>query len=92
MDPNVVLKRFFHTPDTERSSPSDLSGSDWRQMGRLVCTAVKDAHQHEAKKLSSSLHHLSVQVELLRLENEGVRDTLTTKKKHKNKSKNVDLQ
>jgi hypothetical protein len=38
------------------------------------------------------LHHLANQNELLTDENEGLRDALTTKKKHNKKGKVLDLQ
>jgi hypothetical protein len=92
IDPDIILKRFSYTPEQDRSSSSHLSDSDWRQMERLVRTAVKDTCQDEAKKLSHSLHHLSVQNELLRYENKGLREALNAKKKHKKNSKSLDLQ
>ncbi|KAF2001587.1 hypothetical protein P154DRAFT_432760, partial [Amniculicola lignicola CBS 123094] len=39
-----------------------------------------------------SLHHLQVQNELLYHENSGLREALTTKSRHKNKGKALDLQ
>ncbi|KAI1559105.1 hypothetical protein PtrEW7m1_012005, partial [Pyrenophora tritici-repentis] len=49
-------------------------------------------HQYEARKLRSSVHHLSVQYELLQHENEGLKEALQHKKKHKKKGKALDLQ
>jgi hypothetical protein len=92
MDPDVILKRFTHTPEQQRSSPSGLSDNDRIQMERLVRAAVKDTRQEEATKLSLSLHHLSVQNHLLKHKNQGFRETLHTKKKHKKKGKALDLQ
>ena len=42
--------------------------------------------------MSSALHSLQVKNELLHHENKGLRDALTTKKKHKKKSNTIDLQ
>jgi hypothetical protein len=92
MDPNVVLKRFIHTPSPDRSSPSHLSDNDWIHMERLVRSAVKDVHQEESKKLSLSLHHLSTENQVLHYENQGLREALLIKKKHKSKGKVLDLQ
>ncbi|KAI1669640.1 DUF1682 multi-domain protein [Pyrenophora tritici-repentis] len=50
------------------------------------------AHQYEARKLRSSVHHLSVQYELLKHENEGLKEALQHKKKHRKKGKALDLQ
>ncbi|KAI1507682.1 DUF1682 domain containing protein [Pyrenophora tritici-repentis] len=49
-------------------------------------------HQYEARKLRSSVHHLSVQYELLQHENEGLKEALQHKKKHKKKGKALNLQ
>jgi hypothetical protein len=46
----------------------------------------------EAKKLSALLYHLANKNELLTDENEGLRDALSTKKKHDKKGKVLDLQ
>ncbi|KAH4914299.1 hypothetical protein HBI79_242250 [Parastagonospora nodorum] len=90
-DPNVVLKRFTQTPERSPSS-SRLSPSDWLQMQRLVRAAVKDTRQDEAKKLSYTLHQLSVQNQLLQHELKGVQEALQYKKKHKKKGKALNLQ
>ncbi|CAE7002770.1 Pogo transposable element [Pyrenophora teres f. teres] len=92
MDANVILRRFASTPDAERSSSSGLSDHDWRKLDRLVRAAFNDSHQYEARKLRSSVHHISVQYELLHLENEGLKEALQHKKKHKKKGKALDLQ
>jgi hypothetical protein len=92
IDPNVILKRFASTPEAEGSSSSELSDSNWRKLDRLVRVAVNNSHQYEARKLRSSVHHLSVQNELLKHENEGLKETLQHKQKHKKKSKALDLQ
>ncbi|KAK1918699.1 hypothetical protein P3342_001748 [Pyrenophora teres f. teres] len=67
MDANVILRRFASTPDAERSSSSGLSDHDWRKLDRLVRAAFNDSHQYEARKLRSSVHHISVQYELYTL-------------------------
>ncbi|KAI1516672.1 Membrane protein [Pyrenophora tritici-repentis] len=92
IDPNVILRRFASTPEAERSSSSGLSDHDWRKLDRLVRAAVNDSHQYEARKLRSSVHHLSVQYKLLQHENEGLKEALQHKKKHKKKGKALDLQ
>ncbi|KAF7446996.1 hypothetical protein A1F99_084430 [Pyrenophora tritici-repentis] len=48
--------------------------------------------KYEARKLRSSVHHLSVQYELLKHENEGLKEALQHKKKHRKKGKALDLQ
>ncbi|KAF7448137.1 TolA Membrane protein [Pyrenophora tritici-repentis] len=92
MDANVILRRFASTPEAERSSSSGLSDHDWRKLDRLVRAAVTDSHQYKARKLRSSVHHLSVQNELLNHKVDGLEEALQHKKKHKKKGKALDLQ
>jgi hypothetical protein len=92
MDANVILRRFASTPEAERSSSSKLSEHDWRKLDQLVRAAVRDTQQTESRKLRSSLHHISVQNELLQHENKGLREALSHKQRHKKKSKPLDLQ
>ncbi|KAF7578355.1 hypothetical protein PtrM4_025950 [Pyrenophora tritici-repentis] len=92
IDANVILRRFTSTPEAERSSLSGLSNNDWRKLNQLVRAAVKDTQQTEFKKLRLSVHHLSVQNELLKHKNEGLKEALQHKQKHKKKSKVLDLQ
>jgi hypothetical protein len=61
-------------------------------MDRLVRSAVRDNAIQDARKLSASLHHLQVENKLLHDENEGLIEALKVKKKHKKKSKVLDLQ
>ncbi|KAI1683457.1 DUF4670 multi-domain protein [Pyrenophora tritici-repentis] len=48
--------------------------------------------EYEARKLRLSVHHLSVQYELLKHKNEGLKEALQHKKKHRKKGKALNLQ
>jgi hypothetical protein len=85
----AILKRFNNTTSEQDRDPENQEEGDWsswRQLRRLFDAAVKDTTTVEAQKLSSSLHSMQVQIELLHHENEGLRTALSIKKKHKNKS------
>ncbi len=96
LDRNVIMKRFVdYTPEpfsSRESSISALSGEDWRKLDRLVRTAVSEQGVLKTRKLRSSLYYIAVQNELLRAKIEGLRSALTVKKRHKKKSKVLDLQ
>jgi hypothetical protein len=92
MDANVILRRFASTPEAERSSSSELSDHHWRKMDRLIQATVTDSQQDKAKKLRSSVHHICVQNELLKHENEGLKEALQYNQKHKKKGKALNLQ
>ncbi|KAF1961300.1 hypothetical protein CC80DRAFT_488609 [Byssothecium circinans] len=61
-------------------------------MRLIVEAAIKDGAEKKGKKITLSLHHLQVQNDLLQHENNGLRHALTTKEKHKKKSKALNLQ
>jgi hypothetical protein len=92
---NIVLQRFKTTTPEQDEGPEigePRDGDNWRQLRNLFDVAVKDKDELEAKRLSTALHLLQVQNELLHHKNEGLRSALTTKKKHKKKSRPLDLQ
>jgi len=95
-DPTPILKRFSRdTPEissSDESSTSVLSGSDWIKIKSLIRETTKDERSKETKKLNRSLHHISIQNEILRHEIQGLKDALMTKKKQKKKSHPLDLQ
>ncbi|RMZ66343.1 pogo transposable [Pyrenophora seminiperda CCB06] len=92
---NVVLQRFKTTTleqDKGLQVRKHGDGDTWKQLRNLFDVVAKDIPKVEAKQLSSSLHSLQVQNELLHHENKGLRTALSTKHKHKKKSKPLDLQ
>jgi hypothetical protein len=92
----VILKRFTKpTPepqDSRESSTSVYSGEDWLKIKSLIRSQVKDQTSKEVKKLQRSLHHISTQNDLLYTEVKGLRKAIQVTKKHKKKSKTLDLQ
>jgi hypothetical protein len=82
------MKRF---PPTPQNKPNNKPEPMWHQADRLLQAAI-DKSSSEAKEVSTLLHHLSNQNELLQDENKGLRDALTTKKKHNKKGKVLNLQ
>jgi hypothetical protein len=92
MEPEAVLDRFTaESPENAEAGPAELSQGYWQRMERLIRSAVSDNTAEESKRLSLALHELQVQNQLLSVENEGLRDALTTKRKRK-KGKVLDLQ
>jgi hypothetical protein len=92
MDPKVILHRFTREepPEAHRTAPQP-SNNNWQQMERLIRFCMKDYTSPESKQLSSTIHEYQVYNHLLYLENKGLREALTAKKKHK-KGKVLDLQ
>jgi hypothetical protein len=90
LQPNVILQRFAKdTPeasDGSTSSSSVYSGKDWLKIETLLWKVAKDKSSKELRKISRSLHHISVQNQLLHHKISGLKEVLKTQKKHKNKS------
>jgi hypothetical protein len=83
---DVILKRFNkEASSSDESSTSVLSGQDWLKIESLIRKSTRDESTKEAKKLRRSLHHISVQNELLHHEIQGLKEALMVKKKHKKK-------
>jgi hypothetical protein len=91
-----ILERFTNDAlealKSQESSTSCYSGEDWLKIQSLIRSAVKDERSKESRKLSRSLHHLSVQNELIHHEIMGLHEVLATKKKHKKKQRVLHLQ
>jgi hypothetical protein len=94
MNADVILQLFSNTSSESirgQTDASRLSPSDWYHMERLMRSAVDDRASDQAKQLSASLHHLQVQIELLRHENKGLQTAISTKKKRKKHGKALPL-
>ncbi|KAF1973249.1 hypothetical protein BU23DRAFT_388691, partial [Bimuria novae-zelandiae CBS 107.79] len=92
----VILQKYRpSTPveqDSRESSTSVLSGKDWLKIETLVRNTVREEGSREVQKLKRSLHHISVQNDILHAEVQGLTKALQVKKKQQKKSKPLDLQ
>jgi hypothetical protein len=68
------------------------SGRDWLKIETLLRKVAKDETSKELRKISRSLHHITIQNTLLHNEVVGLKEVLKTQKKHKNKSKALQFQ
>ncbi|KAF2828059.1 hypothetical protein CC86DRAFT_438948 [Ophiobolus disseminans] len=92
IDGETIPKRFTDDTSEEPTRASALTNSDWRQMERLVRSAVSNWGTDESKKLSQTVYSLATQNDLLHHKNEGLKEALVVKKKHKKVGKPLDLQ
>ena len=96
LQPHVILQRFDkHSPessDGNSSSTSVYSGKDWLKIETLLRKVASDQSSKELKKISRSLHHITIQNSLLHQEVAGLKQVIMTQTKHKKKSKTLDLQ
>jgi len=78
---DAILKRFDQeASSSDESSTSVLSGKDWLKIESLIRQSTRDESSKESKKLRRSLHHISVQNELLHHEIQGLKEALLVKK------------
>ena len=96
LQPHLILQRFAKdspdSSDTDGSSGSVYSGEDWLKIRTLLRKVAKDEGSRDLKKIKRSVHHISIQNSLLHHKVEGLEGVLKTQKKHKKKSKPLDLQ
>lgn len=94
-NPDVILRRFINNDsDTSTDSEDDAQvyeGDEWRLLNRVAKRATCEAASKDASAVLQSLHHIAIQNQLLRAENDGLRDALITKKKGQTKSKSLSL-
>jgi hypothetical protein len=93
---DVILNRFRHTSQScspsISSGTSAYSGDEWLKACSLLRAEVKDPRSRGARKLGQTIHHLSIQNELLNEEIIGLRKTLhLQRKKKKQPNKQLDL-
>ncbi|KAJ8115409.1 hypothetical protein OPT61_g2929 [Boeremia exigua] len=78
LQPNVILQRFAkpspQASDRSRSSSSTYSGEDWLKIETLLCRVAKDESSKELRKVSRSLHYISIQNQLLHHEIAGLKE------------------
>jgi hypothetical protein len=94
-DAEVILIRFNATTsdqDEDIKLRELGDGDSWSDLRKILDAAVTDKAKSEGKRVAAALHSLQVQNKLLHHENKGLHAALTTKQKHKKKSKVLDLQ
>ena len=92
LNPNAILKRFKPPPEKLRpssssSSSSVLSASDWRKIEQLLRQAVDDLQDSNTKKLSRTIHTISVKNTLLEHENKQLKEALVNEQKRRQRGK-----
>jgi hypothetical protein len=77
LQPNIILQRFDkpspESSDGNSSSNSVYSGKDWLKIETLLRKVARDEGSKELKKISRSLHHISIQNSLLHQEVAGLK-------------------
>jgi hypothetical protein len=94
MDAEVGLKHFNNSTSGQDEA-SELEhygdGNSWGKLRKVFDAKVADKAKIEAQWLETSLHSIQTQNKHLYHKNEDLKHTLEAKKKHKKKSKTMDL-
>ncbi|KAF1352669.1 hypothetical protein EJ07DRAFT_136570 [Lizonia empirigonia] len=84
-NPNVILDKFAAKEAEPPKTPPRVSrvnsGKDWRTVDRHLQACVKDKYSSDAVVVRDTLHHLSIQNQLLEMENLRLQEALNQQKK-----------
>ena len=95
LNPSVVVDKSTQEYSEDSFANSDTSvysGKDWLKTESLVRGIAVDKRCKNTRKVLRSLHHLSIQNQLLQDEIVGLKSALKQKKKHSKKNFNLPLQ
>ena len=94
LNPDVILRRFNKsTPEAEAATSLEVNDVDnnWRESDRVWRRSVRDPSSTEALQLRQTLHHLSNQNELLKIERENLQAALAAANQKPEKGKPLPL-
>lgn len=94
-NPSIIVDKFAQESSEDSSGSSDTSvysGKDWLKIESLVRRISTDQSNKNTHKILRSLHHISIQNQLLNDEILGLRSALKWKEKHSKKSHTLPLQ
>jgi hypothetical protein len=94
-DPQAVLSRFARKtrsrPGSSGSGKSAVSASDWTEIRRLLKQVVANTFDEHAKKLTHTIHVMSVRNQLLQHENKQLQEALDEERGRKHQDKALSL-
>jgi hypothetical protein len=91
LNPNVILNRFTPSQTEAAAARAFNEADDWRHNDKVWRQSVKDPAADEAKELRQTLHQLTNQNELLKMERDGLREALSHTKTKPTKGKPLPL-
>ncbi|XP_014549960.1 hypothetical protein COCVIDRAFT_117299, partial [Bipolaris victoriae FI3] len=89
LNPNAILDRFTPSQAEAAAAQAFNEANDWRHNNRIWRQSVQDPTTDEAKELRQTLHQLTTQNELLKIERDNLQDTLSYAKSKSTKSKSI---
>ena len=91
LNPNVILHRFNPSQAEAAAAQAFNEAGDWRHNDKVWRQSVKDPAGDEAKELRQTLHQLTNQNELLKIERDGLQEALSHARSKPIKSKVLPL-
>jgi cell division protein FtsB len=74
-------------PPSKESNSSVLSNTDWRRIRTELRAIVGEIFSHQVKKLTNTIEQLNAENNLLKAENEGLRQTIFIEKQRRKRGK-----
>ena len=94
-NPDRVIDKFSNKDEDRPSSSSStktvIKAEDWKRIEKLLQHVVTDIYDKKAKQLSNTIHHLSTENMLLRMQNNGLKKHLVNEKKRRKRGKPLTL-
>ena len=95
LNPQRILDRFDRSTPSDRYTPdsdsSGLSALNWRKINRRLRSLEDQFDTTVVQQLSHTIHHISIQKQLLEEENKGLREALITKKRRSKRGRPLPL-
>jgi hypothetical protein len=87
----VVVTKESEQPKTPEPVPRVYDDKDWRTVNRHLLACVKDKYSFDARVGRDTLHHLSIQNQLLQMENDRLQEAFNQQKKGSKRSRALPL-
>ena len=94
-NPERIISRFAEhiepaaSPDSSSGAP--IQAEDWAAIRRLINKAAKDIGSKETQRLANTVHTLTIENLILKMENRGLKRSLVNEKKRRKKGKALPL-
>ncbi|KAF1363594.1 hypothetical protein EJ07DRAFT_103374, partial [Lizonia empirigonia] len=95
LNPSIVVDKFTQEESEASSNDSNTSvysSKDWLKVETLIRNITTDRRSKDTQKVLRSLHHITIQNQLLDEEIQGLKSSLKRKKKQSKKSYTLPLQ
>jgi hypothetical protein len=90
-NPQRVISKFAKKDEDRPSSSSStntvIGAEDWKRIEKLLQAVVSNIYEKKAQQLSNTMHALSTENMLLKMQNDGLKKRLVNEKKRRKRGK-----